>query len=84
MSKRKDQERAKLGLIFRDGKLVNREEYMIAHPTRQQIADKLKQERKTLFSSRVPVEPYYCGKCNRMHKSGKIFIEHFQYAGIAT
>jgi len=35
MSRRKDRERAQSGIIFRDGHLVNAEEWYKAHPTRE-------------------------------------------------
>jgi len=36
--KAKDRARAESGLIFRDGKLVNKEDWYMAHPTREMLA----------------------------------------------
>jgi len=38
MSKRKDRERAESGLIFRNGKLMSKEEWAILNPTSEEVA----------------------------------------------
>lgn len=39
MSKAKDRARAESGIIFRNGSMVNREEWYAAHPTKQMRAE---------------------------------------------
>jgi len=105
MSKAKDRARAESGLIFRDGKLVNKEEWYAAHPTREMLAQQqagvdkavsdimlAKQQGLVVVkdgevldpkdSSAVIAEsePYFCTKCNIVHRRGKVFVEHRQFA----
>ncbi len=42
MSNRKNRERAEAGWIFRDGRLVRKEEWYAAHPTREMLAERQK------------------------------------------
>jgi uncharacterized Zn ribbon protein len=41
MSNRKNRERAEAGWIFRDGRLVRKEEWYAAHPTREMLAEEM-------------------------------------------
>jgi len=82
MSKAKDRARAELGIIHRDGKLVNKEEWYKAHPTKQMLA-----ERQVGVDSAVQAEmaakfgdSYLCSKCNRKHKAGtKVYEQHKEF-----
>lgn len=84
MSKAKDRTRAELGWIFRDGKLVRKEDYYAAHPTpemlteqRQTVKSAVKDEMAKKFS--IP-NRYYCTACRHYHvKSSKIGSEHTNF-----
>ena len=91
MSKRKDRERAESGIIYRDGKLWNKDEWYAAHQTKQmrqvgvdkavteQMASKFPKE-ETL-SLPKDVKSYFCSQCQHKHNVGsKIFIAHRQHA----
>ena len=96
MSKAKDRARAQSGIIFRDGHLVNKEEWYAAHPTREMLAQRqaevdkaVAEEMRAKFPDLDPKdvsaviaesEPYFCTKCNIVHRRGKIFTEHHQHA----
>ena len=96
MSKAKDRARAESGTIFRDGKLVNKEEWYAAHPTYEmRLAQQAKvdkavtaemQEKRLAEKGIVIVKDdnkfsYFCGKCQHRHAEGsKICTEHRQYA----
>lgn len=89
MSKLKDRQRAESGLIFRDGGLVDKDEYLKAHPTPAMRAVTQREvdvalEREFMVRKRVAhVDadaaslPYFCSRCNRNHKPGsKIYTAH--------
>ena len=65
MSKRKNLERARNGLLFRDGKYVSKEEL---EGTLQVI------------KVPIPSGPYYCTKCKRKHIGGNKFKAHRAWA----
>ena len=82
MSKAKDRARAELGTIFRDGKLVNKEDWYKVHPTRE-----MKQQQQNLVDEAVAKvkatknnAPYFCTKCNCRHIKGKLYNKHLIYA----
>lgn len=102
------------GVVFRDGKLVNAEEWRKSHSSATELHEIEKADVNKLFSMRRPAQqavvvepeheqdeqaepeqvlaqeqtqssefaarPYFCTHCNRMHKTGKVFIDHQQYA----
>ena len=94
MSKGKDRARAQSGLIFRDGELVNAEEWYAAHPTREMLAqrqagvdaavakrmaDKLSAEALLPTKSELG-NRYYCTACRKYHiKTSKVGIEHTNF-----
>lgn len=96
MSKRKDRQRAESGLIFRDGKLVRKEEWYTTHPTKEMVEAKERQEILDLAKPKLvdetmindegidtlPVVAYFCKKCNQVHRRGKIYTEHKEFASI--
>ena len=84
---KKDRERyEKTGMVFRDGHLVNKEEWEREHPKKSQIVQQKEEEKKKVKAA-VTAElesrfetPYHCSKCNRTHKVGsKIHHSHLQY-----
>jgi hypothetical protein len=91
MSHKQDRERAESGIIFRDGKLVNKEEWYKAHPTREMRLATLKvvkaaveeeMAKKTVKSEFKPA-PYLCEKCSRTHNPGtKVYEAHRQFMSI--
>jgi len=84
MSKRKDRARAESGLIFRNGHLVNKEDWYKANPTRAQRqagVDKAVAEVMAKKVAHIPeVEPpkrYYCTACCKYHiRTSKVGKEH--------
>ena len=83
MSKSKDRARAESGLIFRDGELVNKEEWYAAHPTREmRLAQQAEVDKAVadLILANDKGEPYFCTKCNIIHRRGKVFVDHRQFA----
>ncbi len=77
MSRSKDRERAKSGIVFRNGHLVERVEWETAHPNkaqRQAIVDEVLKAH--VFASS---KPYACTKCGIKHTRGKIHLAHRQY-----
>lgn len=83
------------GMIWRDGHLVDKEEWYKAHPTRQMLAeqqatvdDAVANEMATKFSQQgnpgevgAPPTNYFCTKCNHTHKPGtKIHEQHKNYS----
>jgi len=89
MSKRADRERAESGIIFRNGKLVSKEEWYKTHPTRQmRVAQQakvdvaVKDELVKILPKKEVVVPnrYYCTSCRRYHtKKSKIGSEHVNF-----
>ena len=90
MSKRLDRERAESGLIFRDGKLVSKEEWYKSHPTREMQAQQQKKVDSAVVAEmtakfqkpEVPAIPrrYYCTACRRYHsRDSKIGSEHTNF-----
>jgi len=87
MSKAKDRARAKSGLIFRDGRLVRKEDWYKANPTREMLAERqanvdaaieLEMARKAI-SKNIP-NRYYCTACRKHHiKTSKIGSEHLNF-----
>jgi len=83
MSKSKDRARAESGLIFRDGELVNKEEWYAAHPTREMLAERqagVDKAVSNIILANDKGEPYFCTKCNAVHRRGKVFVDHRQFA----
>ena len=84
MSKAKDRARAEAGLIFRDGRLVRKEDWYKDHPKLQHVIEAAKAE----IANRPAVTtelPYYCAKCSHQHKPGtKIHAEHIGFAVIVV
>ncbi len=77
MSRSKDRERAKSGIVFRNGHLVERVEWETAHPTRAQrqaIVDDAVAAQMAAMS-----KPYHCTKCGITHSKGKIHLAHRQH-----
>jgi len=84
MSRAKDRARAESGLIFRDGHLVNKEDWYKAHPTRAQLqaqvdeavhAEMARKEKAKNIPSR-----YYCTACRKHHiKTSKVGTEHMNF-----
>lgn len=77
MSRRKDRERAKSGVVFRNGHMVDLVEWELAHPTRaqrQQVIDDA-----IVAEMAIREEPYSCSKCNIKHTKGKIHMAHRMY-----
>jgi hypothetical protein len=82
MSRRKDRERAELGLIFREGKLRRKDEWYAEHPTREMMLAKtliIEPEAKQMLALASEGNPYYCGKCNRQHIKGAVYEAHKKY-----
>ena len=92
MSRAKDRARAESGVIFRDGKLVNKEDWYKAHPTREMLAVRqtvvksaVKEEMAKKFQNPEVPKPevpnrYYCTTCRKHHiKSSKIGSEHTSF-----
>lgn len=86
MSRRKDRERAQSGIIFRDGGLVNAEEWYKLHPTKQ-----MQQQAQQRVNGAVAAEldkkfnqedkPYYCTKCGHKHRPGTIiYRDHLRFS----
>lgn len=72
MSKAKDRARAKLGQIFRDGRLWAREEWERLHPS-----NSVPTPCHFPVGTREEPMPYYCGKCKRTHRVGtKVYEAH--------
>ena len=71
------------GKIRRDGKLVDKEEWLKTHPTKEMkaktkadVKDAVAKEMANKFS-----KPYLCSKCQRKHKVGsKIYGQHKEFA----
>lgn len=96
MSRRKDRARAQSGTIFRDGKLVNAEEWYVAHPTRETLAKRqaevdeaiaeMKRHETTPEEHKAAGAPpfdYFCTKCEHTHKHGsKIHENHAMLAKV--
>lgn len=81
MSKAKDRARAESGLIFRDGHLVNKEEWYAAHPTRQMLIERQAQVDEAVAEVMATKSnaPYFCTKCNCRHIKGKLYNSHLIY-----
>jgi hypothetical protein len=94
MSRAKDRARAESGIIFRDGKLVRKEEWYAAHPTREMIAaqqaqvdaeiDRYRVEesiaRQTAIRRESAPHRYYCTACRKYHtQSSKVGKEHTNF-----
>lgn len=80
---KKDRERYfNTGKVFRDGKLVDKEEWLRAHPTKTMLQETKKEVKAAVteeMESRFNA-PYQCSKCNRTHKSGgKIHHQHLKF-----
>jgi len=70
MSKAKDRARAKLGYIFRDGKLWLKTEWEKLHPKRRH-------QPCPFPCGSIEPAPYFCSKCARTHRIGtKIYEAH--------
>ncbi len=77
MSRRADFKRAKSGIIFRDGHLVDRTEWESAHPSkaqRQAVVDEA-----IVAQMATMKDPYSCTRCGITHSKGKIHMAHKQY-----
>ena len=86
MSKRLDRERAKSGMVYRSGSLVDRAEWETAHPTREmqvEAQQAVDQALKDGFAARGSGS-YFCSKCNRRHTKGKIHADHKEFAGVVS
>jgi hypothetical protein len=92
MSKRIDRERAESGMVFRSGRLVNKEEWNAAHPTATQKAETQKSVdaavEKMMLEKQAPTQTtpkevphrYYCVNCGRYHtQDSKVGKEHTNY-----
>ena len=89
MSRAKDRARAESGIIFRDGKLVNKEDWYKAHPTRGMLAVRqaavksaVKDELAKKFGKKESEpETYFCTKCSKYHRkpTSAIYKAHVQY-----
>jgi len=55
MSRARDRQRAENGSIWRDGKLVKKEEYYASHPTREMRAEQEAKEKAEIWALRKPV-----------------------------
>ena len=82
MSKAKDRARAESGLIFRDGQLVNKEDWYAAHPTRQMLIERQAQVDNAVAEVMATKSnaPYFCTKCNCRHIKGKLYNSHLIYS----
>lgn len=95
MSKSKDRVRAESGIIFRDGRLVRKEDWFAAHPTKQTQQAKVDKAVENEMQAKYPTldpkdtsavlaeqEPYFCNHCKVTHRRGKIHQEHHKYIRI--
>lgn len=80
MSKAKDRARAKLGYIFRDGKLRNKEKWYALHPTREMRVTaqaKVNAAMAAELEGKFKDKPYLCSRCGRTHRPGsKVYADH--------
>ena len=85
MSKRKDRERAESGLIFRNGRLWNKEEWYAIHPTRGMVnatKERVAMAVDTELKKKFAAEPYHCTRCGHVHRPDtKIYLTHLPHAG---
>lgn len=81
--KREARARAEQGIVFRDGHLVNKEEWDAAHPTKTVLL-----ERQAAVDVAVKAEMakkdipnrYYCTACRKHHiKTSKVGSEHTNF-----
>ena len=73
MSHKADKERAESGLIFRNGRLVRKEDWYGTHPISKVV--ELPDPEPIL-----DLQPYFCGKCQRRHNPGsKIYSAHIEH-----
>jgi hypothetical protein len=94
MSHKADRIRAESGIIFRNGKLVNKEEWYKSHPTKQMQRQTVRSAVKDELAKKFvivkpenlitipPVVPnrYYCTACRRYHvQTSKIGSEHTNF-----
>jgi predicted transglutaminase-like protease len=83
MSRRKNIERGKSGIIFRDGKLWQKEDWYALHPSREMIAQREAEDKKKILDQRLPVNiptTYYCTACRKNHrKPSKPWKEHTNF-----
>lgn len=79
MSRRKDRQRAESGIVFRDGKMVSKEDWYRAHPTLEMRREQQAQVDNAIVHYRTEIGlPYFCTKCGRVHKPNtKIHKNHF-------
>jgi len=82
MSKAKDRARAQSGIIFRDGKYVNKEEWYAAHPTREmkrQQQARVDEAVAEMMATKANA-PYFCTKCECRHIKGKLYNSHLRFS----
>jgi len=91
MSKAKDRARAESGQLFRDGKLVNKEDWYAAHPTREMriaqqagvdkaLADIVLAKQQGIVVAKEIPHRYYCTACRRYHTlASQIGKEHMNF-----
>ena len=83
MSKAKDRARAESGLIFRDGKLVNKDEWYAAHPTKEMLWAMRQPTPQEVEAAGIPPfipNRYYCTACRRHHVlTSKVGKEHTNF-----
>lgn len=78
MSRAKDRARAEAGMVYRDGKLVNKEEWAASHPRVGACA--VKPESPPDVCEEESRSVYFCSKCNRNHRPGSgVYEQHRSY-----
>jgi len=88
MSKRKDRERAKSGIIFRDGKLWKKEDWYAIHPTREMVnatKERVGMAVDSELQKKFGDQPYNCSKCGHSHRPGTIiYREHLEFKEVSN